>query len=194
MFVLTTVIPYGVRHVRCPRWRRCFNRVTSQLPQHRWMDVQYGTTSCWRFQCCCRQSPATLENSIVNMISKSSKRSYTSQQNKQQPRQNEHTNTGPIPRTVCHAADGLPFRDGVLQGHQDYDLTTLGGRQAAVTAARLRDVSFWQTHSSDLVRASRTAEIILAEGHTEGPGLKTSPLLREFALGVLEDLPRGTSR
>lgn len=53
-------------------------------------------------------------------------------------------------------------------------------------------MEFWQTHSSDLLRASRTAEIIL-EGH-ERQELRTSPLLREFSLGVLEDLPRGTSR
>lgn len=86
----------------------------------------------------------------------------------------------------------VAVRDGVLQGHQDYELTTLGEDQAKVTAARLRGVSFWQVHSSDLVRASRTADIILEE-HT-GVVLRKTPLLREFSLGVLEDLPRGTSR
>lgn len=83
-------------------------------------------------------------------------------------------------------------RDGIIQGHQNYDLTPLGVTQAEATAGRLRNTKYWQAHASDLVRASRTAGVILAEH--DGPVLVKSQLLREFGLGVLEDLPRGTSR
>ncbi|CAN0036340.1 unnamed protein product, partial [Hapterophycus canaliculatus] len=77
-------------------------------------------------------------------------------------------------------------REGVIQGHKDYDLTPLGLNQAAATADRLRGNSYWQAHCSDLTRARRTAEVILEE-HPEVT-LSRTPLLREFGLGAQEGL------
>lgn len=82
-------------------------------------------------------------------------------------------------------------REGIIQGHQNYDLTPIGVNQAEATATRLRGHTYWQTYSSDLTRAYRTAEIIL-EAHP-GSTLVKTPLLREFGLGAQEGLPRGTT-
>lgn len=101
----------------------------------------------------------------------------------------------PLPSFPPFLSPALPavtgHRENIIQGQQDYHLTPLGVNQAEATAARLRSNKYWQAHSSDLVRASRTAEII-TQNHIGTTLLKT-PLLREFGLGVYEDLPRGTS-
>lgn len=89
--------------------------------------------------------------------------------------------------------DRQPAREGIIQGHQDYDLTPVGVSQAVATAIRLRENKYWQTHSSDLMRAYRTAEIILKEHHLGKEALSKTPLLREFGLGAQEGLPRGTT-
>ncbi|CAM9303586.1 unnamed protein product, partial [Scytosiphon promiscuus] len=68
-------------------------------------------------------------------------------------------------------------REGIIQGHKDYDLTPLGFNQAVATADRLRGNSYWQAYSSDLTRARRTAEVILEE-HAEVTLHKTQ-LLRD---------------
>lgn len=92
---------------------------------------------------------------------------------------------------VCGGLSGGSTREGIIQGHLDYDLTPIGVNQAEVTANRLRGHTYWQTHSSDLRRAYRTAEIILEEH--PGSTLVKTPLLREFGLGAQEGLPRGTT-
>lgn len=101
-----------------------------------------------------------------------------------------HSRHTRAPRPPPHYAT-TDLREGIIQGQQDYDLTPIGVNQAVATAVRLRKNTYWQTHSSDLKRASRTAQIILEE-HADAI-IKKNPLLREFALGVQEDLPRGTS-
>ncbi|CAM9371078.1 unnamed protein product [Discosporangium mesarthrocarpum] len=83
-------------------------------------------------------------------------------------------------------------RDNVLQGQQDFHLTELGVQQARLVAARLRDINFFSAYTSDLTRATRTAELILE--HHERVTLTKSKGLREYNLGVLEGLPRGTKR
>lgn len=98
----------------------------------------------------------------------------------------------PLFFSCVYVAVSFSIREGILQGQQDYDLTPIGVKQAEATRTRLRGNEYWEAHSSDLVRASRTAEIIL-EGHDHRPVVTKSPLLREFGLGVLEDLPRGTT-
>ncbi|CBN78654.1 Phosphoglycerate mutase [Ectocarpus siliculosus] len=101
-----------------------------------------------------------------------------------------------MPRLLCtlhfvRHGETTANREGIIQGHQDYDLTPIGINQAVATAIRLRGNTYWQTYSSDLTRASHTAEIILEE-HA-GANLRKTPLLREFALGAQEGLPRGTT-
>lgn len=76
---------------------------------------------------------------------------------------------------------------GRIQGHKDSPLTELGIRQANAVAKRLSAESFTAVYCSDLNRARRTAEIIVAHHPLE---LQVTPLLRERAFGVLEGLTR----
>ena len=55
-----------------------------------------------------------------------------------------------------------------VQGHTDVPLHGHGREQVAGTAARLADVAFHATYSSDLTRARESAEIIIASSNT-GP-------------------------
>ncbi|CAM9614498.1 unnamed protein product, partial [Ectocarpus fasciculatus] len=101
-----------------------------------------------------------------------------------------------MPRLLCtlhfvRHGETTANREGIIQGHQDYDLTPIGINQAVATAIRLRGNTYWQAYSSDLTRASHTAEVILEEH--PGTNLRKTPLLREFALGAQEGLPRGTT-
>ncbi|CAM9739059.1 unnamed protein product [Chrysoparadoxa australica] len=87
-------------------------------------------------------------------------------------------------------------RDGIIQGHSNYDLTDSGVEQALAVAERLSSTKYNKVYSSDLIRASRTAETIVSALNASGEQSHTCHLeanLREFALGVFENLPRGTS-
>lgn len=77
--------------------------------------------------------------------------------------------------------------EGRIQGHQDVPLSELGVRQAGAIARRLANVRLDAVYSSDLVRASRTAEIIAV---SHGLPVQTTPLLRESSLGIIEGLTR----
>ncbi len=77
--------------------------------------------------------------------------------------------------------------EGRIQGHQDVPLSELGVRQAEAIARRLANVRLDAVYSSDLVRASRTAEIIAASRNLP---VQMTPLLRESSLGVIEGLTR----
>lgn len=77
--------------------------------------------------------------------------------------------------------------EGRIQGHSDAPLSSLGLRQAEAIACRLSRESFAAIFSSDLGRARATAEIIAAD--RELP-VRTTPLLRESNLGVLQGLTR----
>src|SRR6185503_21212634 len=72
-----------------------------------------------------------------------------------------------------------------LQGHTDISLTDEGLRQAERIADRLSALSIEAVWSSDLVRASATAEAI-ARRH--GLQVQTTCLLRESGLGAWEGL------
>jgi broad specificity phosphatase PhoE len=74
-----------------------------------------------------------------------------------------------------------------IQGHQDIPLSGLGLRQAEAIARRLAPVRLDAVYSSDLIRASATAESI-ARPH--GLPVQTTLLLRESRLGVIEGLTR----
>lgn len=75
--------------------------------------------------------------------------------------------------------------EGRYQGHLDSPLTPRGESQARVLARRLAGVKFGALYSSDLGRASRTADIIAqATGHEVRP----DPRLRERHLGIFQGL------
>ena len=75
--------------------------------------------------------------------------------------------------------------EGRIQGHQDAGLSELGFRQAELIARRLASERFDAVYSSDLVRASATAEAIASRHNLP---VHLTPLLRESKLGVVEGL------
>ncbi|MBQ7207065.1 MAG: histidine phosphatase family protein [Lentisphaeria bacterium] len=80
--------------------------------------------------------------------------------------------------------------EGILQGQQDFLLSPAGRRQAACLASRLAGKPFDAIFTSDLSRASDTAEMIAA-----GRPVISAPLLREWCFGdwqgrKIEDLRR----
>ena len=84
--------------------------------------------------------------------------------------------------------------EGILQGQSDFPLSAAGRRQAACLAARLAGKPFDAIFTSDLSRASDTAEAIAA-----GRPVVRTPLLREWGFGDwqgrrIEDLRRESPR
>ena len=75
----------------------------------------------------------------------------------------------------------------IIQGQKDYPLNKNGEQQAIDRARSLRQVKFDAVFSSDLMRASRTAEIIALEKRLT---VTTTKALRERCFGKYE----GTSR
>lgn len=71
----------------------------------------------------------------------------------------------------------------LVAGRWDVPLTLKGEEQSRKRGEHLRDVHFDLAFSSDLIRAKRTAEIILQERKLL---LKTTKLLRERNYGILE--------
>lgn len=72
---------------------------------------------------------------------------------------------------------------GKLQGSNDIPLNEKGEKQAQELAKKLNDISFDVAFSSDLLRAKRTAEIIVLEKQL---AVQTTKILREKRLGSLE--------
>jgi len=69
---------------------------------------------------------------------------------------------------------------GIVMGQLDSPLTQTGVEQAAATAQELKSINFDAVFSSDLYRASRTAEIVKLERQLM---VQTSKALRERAFG-----------
>lgn len=74
----------------------------------------------------------------------------------------------------------------ILQGHTDIPLNEVGERQAKELAKTLNHIDFDLAFSSDLVRAKRTAEIILLEKKL---AVEVTKVLRERNFGKLEGGP-----
>ncbi|KAJ7080359.1 phosphoglycerate mutase-like protein [Mycena belliarum] len=85
-------------------------------------------------------------------------------------------------------------RDGVVQGQLDTELNAAGLEQARRVARALRAVHFDAAYSSDLLRALKTAQIILE--HRPDIEICTDKALRERYMGELQGkkllLPPGT--
>lgn len=79
----------------------------------------------------------------------------------------------------------------LIQGQSDSPLTKTGVKQAKELSKKLNKIKFDLVFSSDLLRAKRTAEIIVAEQKLE---IATSKLLRERRFGKLEGKPVKTLR
>lgn len=72
---------------------------------------------------------------------------------------------------------------GIAQGHLDSPLTEKGKKEAERLGYKFRDINFDLVFTSDLLRAKRTAEIILLERKL---AVETTKLLRERYYGVFE--------
>jgi len=72
---------------------------------------------------------------------------------------------------------------GKLQGQLDSPLTETGIRQAMERSKTFQEIEFADAFSSDLFRAKRTAEIIVADKKL---AIKTNQLLRERNFGVYD--------
>jgi alpha-ribazole phosphatase len=86
---------------------------------------------------------------------------------------------------VRHGAT-LHNAEGRFTGHSDAPLSMTGRAQARSVAQRLRMAPFTTVVSSDLARATQTAEEIVAA--RPGVRLSLDPDLREIALGAWEGL------
>ena len=84
-------------------------------------------------------------------------------------------------------------RDGILQGHSDYDLTDRGHQDAITTGTYLSRLHFDYVYSSDLGRAIKTADLILEQNSSTMVGARYTPLIREKYFGVRENLPKHVS-
>jgi len=71
----------------------------------------------------------------------------------------------------------------IIQGHKDSPLTETGIKQAKQTANIFKKIKFDEIYSSDLLRAKRTAEIIVLE---KKMAVETTKLLRERKMGRFE--------
>jgi probable phosphoglycerate mutase len=69
-----------------------------------------------------------------------------------------------------------------LQGHEDYDLTELGQRQAALTAVRLAELGVIALYSSPLLRAMSTARTIAQRLGVEP---RSMPSVAEYHFGEM---------
>ena len=72
---------------------------------------------------------------------------------------------------------------GLIQGHSDSPLTPDGIKSAEILRDKFKGINFDLVYSSDLLRAKRTAQIILLEKQI---ALETTHLLRERAFGKYE--------
>lgn len=72
----------------------------------------------------------------------------------------------------------------IIQGQLDTQLSSEGEKQAVLVAKALQDIPFEACYSSDLRRATSTAERILV--HHSGVRLETPPALRERHMGDLQ--------
>ncbi|KAH7889553.1 phosphoglycerate mutase-like protein [Phlebopus sp. FC_14] len=75
-------------------------------------------------------------------------------------------------------------KSGRIQGHEDVELNDVGLGQAGMLAQALKDVPFSKGFTSDLQRASKTAETILQ--HRPDVILERDEALRERYMGELQ--------
>ncbi len=75
---------------------------------------------------------------------------------------------------------------GLIQGHTDRALDSMGKTQALDLAKELKHIRFDKVFSSDLLRAKKTAEIIALEHKL---AVETTSVLRERNFGYLEGQP-----
>ncbi|MDQ0253951.1 putative phosphatase [Evansella vedderi] len=77
--------------------------------------------------------------------------------------------------------------NGIIQGHADVPLSSLGKKQAEQVGEALRNVPFDAVYSSDLQRAYYTAEAI---GERQSLSVNKLDFIREVGLGPLEGLKK----
>jgi broad specificity phosphatase PhoE len=80
-------------------------------------------------------------------------------------------------------------RDKIRQGHTDYPLTDNGIRGAELAGDALSKVPFDQIICSDLTRAYKTCEMVMARSrYSSTLPISSTPLVREINFGIREGL------
>lgn len=75
--------------------------------------------------------------------------------------------------------------EGIVQGAHDGPINEFGEQQSRILAGKLKGIKFDAAYASNMIRAKRTAEIILLEREI---ALKTNDLLREREFGNVKKL------
>lgn len=83
---------------------------------------------------------------------------------------------------IARHGQNVDNADGLLNGHRDLPLTTIGVQQAAEAAAKLKTLGivFDAIYTSPLVRASHTAKIIAEVTNSSKPIVLASLIERDF--------------
>jgi broad specificity phosphatase PhoE len=79
---------------------------------------------------------------------------------------------------------------GINQGHRDSPISETGKWQIRMIAERLKDEKIDACYSSDLLRAVKTAEVIM--GMHPGKKVMLSKEIREGNIGVFSGKPQGS--
>ncbi|WP_295393129.1 histidine phosphatase family protein [uncultured Thiodictyon sp.] len=93
----------------------------------------------------------------------------------------------PVPTRLCIIRHGETEwnAQGRIQGHTDIPLNAAGGAQAQALALKLAHQRFHAIYSSDLARATETAQVL---AHREGHAVRLLPQLRERHFGIFQGL------
>lgn len=81
-------------------------------------------------------------------------------------------------------------KQGIIQGHAEFPLSELGKTQATLAGEWFNGIKLNRMITSDLQRASETAEAISQRQQDGAPKPQMSPLAREVGLGPLEGKTR----
>lgn len=81
--------------------------------------------------------------------------------------------------------------EGIVQGAHDSPINAFGELQSRELAKKLKNIKFDEAYSSNMIRAKRTAEIVLLERKI---ALKTNYLLREREFGSVKKLKEEKTR
>ncbi|XP_014670020.1 PREDICTED: fructose-2,6-bisphosphatase TIGAR-like [Priapulus caudatus] len=88
--------------------------------------------------------------------------------------------------TLVRHGETVANKDSIIQGQSNSPLSELGLNQAKLVAERLKDQEFTHVHSSDLTRATQTAEAILTANPLTTCSIVKDARLRERKFGNIE--------
>jgi len=91
--------------------------------------------------------------------------------------------------TLIRHGETMSNRESIMQGQLDTHLSDLGHEQARMIGKKLKDTAFSHAFSSDLRRASDTANAIMTANTVSTCQLTLDKRIRERGFGILEGKP-----